>query len=77
MWVPCLVDRAAVNALLVMLVKVIILPITLATHEPHNANAPEEAGILSLSAARSRIEDSLQTAWPGSYHPEERKVVRD
>lgn len=58
-------------------VEVIILLITLATQEPHNANAPEEVGILSLSAARSRIEDSLQTAWPGSYPREERKVVRD
>lgn len=58
----------------------VILLLTLATQEARNANAPEEAGILCLSAGRSRTEGSLQTAWPGSYPPprrEERKVVRD
>lgn len=50
-------------------VEVILLLLTLATQEARNANAPEEAGILCLSAGRSRIEGSLQTAWPGSYPP--------
>lgn len=40
--------------------------ITLGTLEPHRANAPKEVGILSLSEARSHIEDSPQTAWTGS-----------
>lgn len=57
--------------------EVVPLIITLGTQKPRRANAPEGAEILSLSAARSRIEGSLQTAYSGSYPREERKVVRD
>lgn len=46
--------------------------LTLGTQEARRTNAPEEAGILSLSGARSHIEGSLRTAWTGSY-PERRK----
>lgn len=67
----CCVSDEAVEA---FLITIILLIITLGTQ---GANAPEEAGILSLSAARSRIEGSLQTAWTGSYPREEREVVRD
>lgn len=59
----CVSDEAA---------EAIILLITRGTQGSHRANAPEEAGILSLSAARCRIEDFLQTAWTGSY-PERRE----
>lgn len=56
----------------------ITLLLTLGTQEvDRRTNAPAEAGILSLSAARSRIEGSLRTAWTGSYPREDRKVVRD
>lgn len=58
-------------------VEAITLLLTLGTQEARRTNAPEEAGILSLSAARSRIEGSLRTAWTGSYPREDRKVVRD
>lgn len=70
----CVSDEA-VEAIIIIII--IVLLITRGTQEPHRANAPEEAGILSLSAARSRIEGSLQTAWTGSYPREEREVVRD
>lgn len=58
-------------------VEAITLLLTLVTQAARRTNAPEEAGILSLSAARSRIEGSLRTAWTGSYPREDRKVVRD
>lgn len=44
----------------------VVILITLATPEPRRANAPKGAEILSLSAARSRIEGFLQTAWTDS-----------
>lgn len=50
-----------------------IILITLGTLEPHRANAPKEVGILSLSAARSHSEDSLQTAWTDSCAREGKK----
>lgn len=58
-------------------VEAVTLLLTLGTQAARRTNAPEEAGILSLSAARSRIEGSLRTAWTGSYPREDRKVVRD
>lgn len=54
----------------------LLLLLTLATQEARNANAPEEAGILCLSAGRSRTEGSLQTAWPGSYAPPDERRER-
>lgn len=49
-----------------MEVSIAIIVITLGTLEAHRANAPREAGILSLSVARSHIVGSLQTAWTDS-----------
>lgn len=59
----CYVHSAACFLLSSVKVSGAISLITLETLEPHRANAPMEVGILSLSVARSHIEDSLQTAW--------------